>query len=285
MKIGITAINVGGPALAQDLAENARVAEEAGLESVWTFEHAMIPVEYASRYPYSRSGKMPVTPETWFIDPLIALTTAAAVTTTLKLGTGINILPQVQPLLFAKQTASLDVLSGGRLLLGLGVGWLQEEFEAMGTPFARRGARFREYLEAIRKAWSGDVVEHEGELLSWSGFKSYPTPTRPSGPPVIIGGTSEPALRRVVRMGDGWYTPNHSVGQLREQLTRLRTAATAEGRAMDSIEVTAAWVLAKEPDALAEYEDLGVSRLIVPWYATGASTWRAAVDKIAAATR
>ena len=140
MKFGLVPINVGGPNAAANMVPLAQYAESAGIESVWTFEHAIVPMSYESRYPYDKSGKMPVKPETWFIDPLIALSHVAAATKTLRLGTGVNILPQTNPLLLAKQAASIDVLSGGRLTLGLGIGWLEEEFVAMGTPFERRGA-------------------------------------------------------------------------------------------------------------------------------------------------
>ena len=149
MKIGIVPLNVGGPDAATQMIPLAQYAEAAGIESVWTFEHAMVPMNYESRYPYDKSGKMPISPEGWFIDPLISLAHVAAVTKTIRLGTGVNILPQTNPLLLAKQAASIDVLSGGRLLLGLGIGWLEEEFVAMGTPFERRGARFNDYIVAI----------------------------------------------------------------------------------------------------------------------------------------
>ena len=186
MKIGIVPINVGGPSLAEEMLQIAQTAESAGIESLWTFEHAIIPVNYESKYPYSRSGKMPATPETWFVDPLVSLSFVAGGTSSIRLGTGINILPQTNPLLFAKQTASLDVLSKGRLTLGLGVGWLAEEFDAMGTPFKGRGRRFRDYVTAIKKVWSGEVVEHSSEFIEWSGFKSYPTPVQQPHPPLVM---------------------------------------------------------------------------------------------------
>ena len=163
MNIGLASVNVGGLDGA-GMATLARVAEEVGVESFWTFEHVMVPNHYASVYPYSRSGKMPVLPETPFVDPLITLAHLAGVTSTLKLATGVNIMPQANPLLLAKQVASLDHLSGGRLILGLGAGWLEEEYGAMGVPFEKRGARFNDYLVAVKKEWSGETVEHQSEL-------------------------------------------------------------------------------------------------------------------------
>lgn len=268
MKLGIVPINVGFTSPAQVTAL-ALKAEEVGLESVWTFEHVIVPADYESTYPYSSKGKMGATPETPFLDPLIALAHVAAVTETLKIGTSVNILPQTNPLLAAKQVASLDVLSGGRLLYGVGVGWLEEEYVAMGTPFARRGKRFDDYLVAMKKVWAGGSVEHQSDFLQWSGFESHPLPAQRPHPPVLIGGTSDAAFRRVARHGDGWVAPNAGVEALRGHLERLNRIAEAEGRELDSIEVTSMWVYAKEPDALSEYEDLGVSRLLVPLLATG----------------
>ncbi len=283
MKIGLVPVNVGGPNVARDMVELAHYAEAAGLESVWTFEHVMVPIDYQSRYPYHRSGKMPITNDTWFVDPLISLAHIAGATTTLRLGTGVNILPQTNPLLFAKQAASIDQLSNGRLLLGLGIGWLEEEFEAMGTPFARRGARFRDYIEAIKKVWSGDVVEHHSDFLDWSGFVSHPTPQQQPHPPLLIGGTSDPAMRRVVDLGDGWYAPSSNIGEFKDQLSRLKAAAELRGRELGGIELTTTWLIGLEPDKMNEYADLGVARLIVPLLSTGADGWKAGIDRIAQA--
>ena len=271
MKIGIVPINVGGPEVAETMVPLAQYAESAGVESLWTFEHAMVPVNYESRYPYAKTGKMPIAPEGWFVDPLISLAHVAAATKTIRLGTGVNILPQTNPLLLAKQAASIDVLSGGRLLLGLGIGWLEEEFVAMGTPFARRGARFRDYVLAMKKVWTGEVVEHKSDFLDWSGFKSHPVPAQRPHPPLLIGGTSKQAMRRVVTLGDGWYAPSSGPAELEEQLATLRVAAQAEGRDMDSIEISASWLFGRDPDALPRFRDLGVSRLIVLTASTGAT--------------
>src|SRR4051812_7282785 len=177
MKIGLIPVNIGVPNV-DAMVQMSQTAEAAGFESVWTFEHVIVPVDYKSKYPYSPTGKMGAAPETNFVDPLIALTAIAAQTKTLRLGTGVNILSQTSPLLLAKQAASLDFVSNGRFMLGVGIGWLQEEFVAMGTPFERRGARFDDYVVAMKKVWSGQVVEHESDFLHWHGFKSYPVPVQ-----------------------------------------------------------------------------------------------------------
>ncbi len=285
MNIGIVSINVGGPSTAENMVEVVQHAEAAGIESVWTFEHVVVPMDYESTYPYARSGKMGIAPEAWFLDPLISLAHVAAATRTIRLGTGVNILPQANPLLFAKQTASLDALSGGRLTLGLGIGWLAEEYEAMGTSFKRRGARFDDYLEAVKKVWSGEVVEHESEFLSWHGFKSHPTPAQKPHPPILIGGTSTNTLRRVVSAADGWYAPSDSQQELSDKITLLKRMAAEAGRPFDSIDITTNWRIAKKPDALPELEDLGIKRAVVLLSATGESDPMKAVDLIASRAR
>jgi probable F420-dependent oxidoreductase len=269
MKIGLVPINVGlsEPSAIVAIAQQA---ESVGVESVWTFEHVVVPADYDSAYPYHPSGKMGAPPETPFLDPLITLSHVAAHTKTLRLGTGVNILPQANPLLLAKQVASLDVLSAGRMLLGVGAGWLREEFDAMGVPFERRGARMDDYLEAMKKVWAGELVEHESDFLTWTNFKSYPLPVQRPHPPLIIGGTSRAALRRAARYGDGWFAPAKDLAQLAEQLRELRAATREIGRDADDIEVTSMWVYVKEGwDSLARYRDLGVTRLVIPLTALG----------------
>ena len=282
MKAGIVPVNVGmaDPAVLSMLVQTA---EEVGIESVWTYEHVIVPSDYASTYPYHSSGKMPVTPETPFCDPLITLASVAGQTRRLRLGTGINILPQTNPLLMAKQVATLDALSGGRLMLGLGIGWLREEFAAMGTPFEHRGTRFDDYLVAMKKVWAGGEVQHEGPFVRWSGFQSHPLPVQRPHPPVIIGGTSDRAFRRVVQHGDGWIAPNDGLASLREQLTRLHAVARHHERDPATLEVTAHWSPVKEPDCLEAYAESGVDRVLVSLQATGASNPVEGIQKIAEA--
>jgi len=263
VKIGLIPVNVGVRDV-DSMIEIARTAEQCGFESLWTFEHVIVPLDYASKYPYSADGKMSVTPETNFVDPLIALAAIAQHTERVRLATGVNILPQANPLLLAKQAASLDFASKGRFMLGVGIGWLAEEFAAMGVPFERRGARFDDSLAAMRKVWSGDVVEHQSERLHWSGFKSHPLPVQKPFP-VIIGGSKGKAFERVARFGDGWYAPTGHVSQLAPLLPALDAACAAAGRDRSTVEITAMWIPPLEgADALPKYEDLGVARLVVP---------------------
>ncbi len=262
MKLGLIPINIGVTDLTQ-VTGLAQLAESAGFESVWTFEHVVVPVDYRSKYPYNESGKMGADPETPFLDPLIALTAVAATTRTIRLGTGVNILSEVNPLLLAKQVATLDVLSGGRLMLGVGIGWLQEEFEAMGVPFERRGARFDDYVQALRKVWSGDVVEHQSEFLSWRGFKSYPLP-RQNPMPVIIGGSKGRIYERIARFGNGWFVPGTDAGAIAGQLAELRAVCDDVGRDVAELEITCMWSGQGGADSLRALADAGVHRAVVP---------------------
>ena len=269
MKIGLIPVNVG-VRNAQAMVATAQLAEELGFESVWTFEHAIVPVEYESKYPYSPDGKMGVTPETNFVDPLIALSAVATQTKTIRLGTGVNILSQANPLYVAKQAASLDFVSNGRFELGVGIGWLREEFQAAGTPYERRGARFDDYIQAMRKVWSGETVEHKSEFLDWSGFKSYPVPIQ-NPLPVVVGGTQGKAFERTARYGNGWFAPTGSPDQLAPFLEQLDQACKDAGRARTEIEVTAMWFPnAADLSDVERYTDMGVSRLVVPLPALGA---------------
>jgi len=279
MKVGLVPVNVAVPNV-EGMIALAQKAEAVGLESVWTFEHAIVPNDYQSKYPYSQDGKMGVTPETNFVDPLIALSAVAQATKRVRLGTGVNILPQTNPLLLAKQAASLDFVSGGRLMLGLGIGWLKEEFQAMGTPFEARGARFDDYVAAMRKVWSGETVEHQSEHLSWTGFKSHPVPLQ-KPLPVVIGGSKGKAFERIAKYGDGWFAPTVNADMLKPMLGQLDEACAKEGRDRKSIEISAMWAPALGLDGVRQYEDVGVSRVIVPLQALGGGNPLEALDRLA----
>lgn len=269
MKFGLIPVNIG--VQPEQMVGLAQAAEGSGFESVWTFEHVIVPVDYESKYPYNESGKMGGPPETIFIDPLLALTAIAASTTTLRLGTGVNILSQVNPLYMAKQAASLDYLSGGRFMLGVGIGWLREEFEALGVPFERRGARFDDYVVAMKKVWSGEVVEHQSDFLNWSGFKSYPLPAQKPHLPVVIGGATGKIYRRIARHGNGWFAPMGDPKELGPALDKLKAACDEEDRDFSEIEITCMWPGQGGRDFLGALEAVGVSRVVTPLFAFGAN--------------
>lgn len=259
MKIAMIPINVGVKNV-EEIIGLAQLAEANGFESVWTFEHVIVPNNYESRYPYAADGKMGATPETNFFDPLIAITAAAVHTKTLRFGTGVNILSQANPLFFAKQAASLDVISNGRLMLGLGIGWLKEEFTAMGVPFERRGARFDDYVEAIRKVWAGDTVEHQSDFINWSGFKSYPVPQQKPGIPIVMGGATGKIYQRVAQHGDGWYIPDMSIDGIKAHIDKLQLACNEAGRDLSEIELTVMFNPEDGLDHIKRLQDIGVHR-------------------------
>jgi probable F420-dependent oxidoreductase len=262
MKFGLIPINVGVTAPEQIIG-TVQTAEAAGFESVWTFEHVMIPVDNKSRYPYNESGDLGASAETPFFDPLITLAALAAHTKTIRLGTGVNIVAQTNPLLLAKQVASLDQFCGGRLIFGAGIGWLQQEFDALGVPFARRGARFDDYMVAMKKVWAGEVVEHESDFLSWHGFKSYPLPAQKAAIPIVMGGNAGKIFQRIAKYGNGWFIPPSAPEKIRTQLAELRTVCESEGRNYDEIEITSLWDPEGGEESLKMLAGLGIARAVV----------------------
>lgn len=266
MKLGLAFANTGPFAEADGLAEMAVAAEQVGVESVWTVEHVIWPSTYDSEYPYSASGKMPGDKTSPIPDPLVWLAYVAARTTRLQLGTGIVILPERNPVVFAKEVATLDSLSKGRLQLGIGVGWLEEEFDALGISWDRRGARTDEYVRAMRTLWAGDDASFDGEFVSFDEVSSNPKPARGTVP-FVIGGHSVAAAKRAGRLGDGFFPGKGSVAELTELLDVVRQTAADHDRDADAIEITAAHpgLFGEDPVAAAqELASIGVSRTIAP---------------------
>jgi len=263
MKVGIAFANIGPFGSAEGAAAVGRAAEAAGIDSLWTVEHVVYPDEYGSTYPYDDSGRMAMAPDTDLTDPLTWLTWVGAHTSTLRLATGILILPERNPVVLAKQLGTMDALTGGRVDLGIGVGWLREEFDALGIPWERRGARTDEYVAAMRTLWSGNSVSFDGDFVSFSGVSSNPKPVNGSVP-IVIGGHSDAAARRAGRLGDGFWPGK---GDLDHLLDVMRREAEAHDRDPDAIEVTWAGDLTAGEDPVAAAAALaakGVSRVIVP---------------------
>jgi probable F420-dependent oxidoreductase len=239
--------------------ELAQAAEEAGFESIWTVEHVVVPRAYQSRYPYSPSGRMASVEDFPIPDPIVWMAYVASATTRIKLGTAILIVPQRNPVVTAKALATLDDMAGGdRVLAGIGVGWLEEEFNALGVPFADRGPRTDDYVAAWRALWGQECATHEGEYVSFRDVYCNPRP--PSGSiPIIVGGDTKAAARRAGRLGDGYFPARGNPTELYDE---MRRAAEAAGRDPDAIEITAAAPQAPEDiDALVKS---GVDRVMVP---------------------
>lgn len=263
MKFGLMYANAGPFAYPEMLTHLATTAERVGVESIWAVEHVVIPVGYKSTYPYDPSGKIPAPEQVPMPDPLISLTYAAAVTRTLRLATGILILPQRHPLYVAKEVASLDVLSNGRLTLGIGIGWLEEEFEALGIPFAERAARTAEMVRAMRSLWKDEAEPFEGRFFRWGKLESHPKPVQKPGVPIVVGGHTELAARRAARYGDGFFPGVAEEEKLTWLLGILREECAKVGRDPATIEVTSGRNN-PNPDSVRRLQDLGVSRFMVP---------------------
>lgn len=216
----------------------ATTVESLGFESIYVVEHVVVPVGHAERYPYSSSGRMPLPDDCPIPDPIDLLAFLAGVTQRLVLGTGIVVLPEHHPVQMAKRAATVDVLSGGRLLLGVGVGWMQEEIEAVGVDFATRGRRTDETIEAMRALWTQSEAAYHGEMFSFDGYVSRPQPARDGGIPIHIGGHSPAAARRAGRLGDGFQPLGVAGDVLDTRLATMREAATAAGRDPSRIELT-----------------------------------------------
>ena len=259
MKFGLRYCNIGryiDPRLAVELVQ---AGEEAGFDSAWTVEHTVVPGGYASRYPYSDTGRMPGHESEFVLpDPLIWMAYVASATRHIKLGTAMLILPQHNPVVVAKQVASLDHLSGGRVLLGIGVGWLREEFDAIGASFDDRGRRADEYVAAMRELWSADEPTFHGEFVNFDKAYCLPRPVN-RRVPVIIGGDSKVAARRAGRLGDGYFPAR---GTQIELIELARETARAHGRDPAALELTTS--LPSDLDEIPRLAANGISRLAVP---------------------
>jgi probable F420-dependent oxidoreductase len=266
MKFGVAFANVLAWADGPAAVDAARSAEAAGFDSFWTVEHVIYPDQYSSEYPYSQDGKMPAQRSTPMPDPLIWLSYIASATTTLRLATGILILPQRNPVVLAKEVATLDALSGGRVTLGIGVGWLREEFDALGIEWDRRGERTDDYILAMRALWAGDGATHRGEFAAFEAVSSNPKPVG-NTVPVIIGGHSKAAAKRAGRVGDGLFPGKGSIAELAELFDIARQEAAAAGRDPGALEFTASSeaIFGSDPaGAVQELASVGVDRVMVP---------------------
>jgi probable F420-dependent oxidoreductase len=259
MKFGLRYCNTGAyvdPAKAVALAE---AGEEAGFESMWTVEHTVVPGGYGSTYPYAVGGKMAGGNDAIPLpDPLIWMAYIAAATKRIKLGTGIMILPQHNPVVVAKQVATLDHMSKGRVLLGIGVGWLKEEFDALGVPFEDRGRRTDEYMRVLRELWSSDRPTFSGEFMRFKDAYCRPQPVNGTVP-LIVGGHSAAAARRAGRLGDGFFPAR---GAPKELFDMARAAAREAGRDPDKLEITVS--LPEKLEDIPALAAMGVSRILVP---------------------
>jgi probable F420-dependent oxidoreductase len=242
----------------------AQAAEACGFESLYVAEHVVVPAGYTSRYPYSETGRMTLPDHADFPDPLDLLSFVAGATTTLGLGTGILVLPEHHPVQLAKRLATIDRLSNGRLVAGVGVGWLREELEAMDVDPATRGARMDECIEAMRVLWRDEEATFHGRFFEFDRACSFPKPANGTTIPIHIGGHSKAAARRAGRLGDGFHPLGLDDGLLSERLDQMRIAAEEAGRDPGQIELSLGGLLDQfDDDRLAQAEKHGATRLIL----------------------
>ena len=244
----------------------AQRIEAAGFATVWVPEHVLFFPEYESSYPYSKDGRVPGDPD-GVLDPFTALTFVAANTSTLRLGTGICLVPQRQPVYTAKMVADLDYLSNGRVDFGIGIGWLEEEFDALGMDFKRRAQDTTEYMAAMKALWGPDPVTFEGETVTIRNAQFNPKPVQ-SPVPVFVGGESEPALRRVATFATGWYGYGVGPDEVEDHLVRLDAHLDAAERTRDEIDIYISPNRGGvDRDMVDAYEAAGVAQLILPLFA------------------
>ena len=248
-----------------DLAEIARAVEAHGYESLWIPEHPVIPVAIKTEFPFTPDHKLPEHYGRW-ADPFVALTVAACATRKIKLGTGICLLPERETLITAKVTATLDLFSGGRLILGVGAGWLREETEVMGADFGLRWKRTREMVEALRILWTQREAAYQGDIIRFPALRCEPKPLQKPGPPVLLGAHGVKALERVARTYDGWMPLVQSPDELRQSVAQLRTFARGHGRDADAFHISPLVDPGEDGpsrDQLKAYREAGAQRLIL----------------------
>ena len=244
-------------------------AEQRGIGTIWVGEHVVLFEEYASSYPYAEDGRIPAPAGSGLLEPLNTLSFLAAHTTTVRLGTAMVLLPQRNPVYTAKEVSTLDWLSDGRVDLGVGVGWLEEEFDAVNVPWPQRGRRTDEYLEVLRTLWCDETSAYDGEFYSLRPCSMFPKPVQQPHPPIHIGGESRAALARVARAGAGWHTFNRTPAQLAEPLGALDALLAEQGRGRGDVTITVCpYFQALDADIAEQYAEAGadaVAALLIPF--------------------
>jgi probable F420-dependent oxidoreductase len=264
MKMGLFVLGIGAGARPEIIRAVSETAERTGFVTLWAPEHVVLFDHRDSKYPYAESGEFPLGANADWTDPFITLAYAAAFTKRIRLATGICLVPEHNPLVLAKEIASLDHLAGGRFALGVGIGWSAEEFEALGIPFERRAQRTREYITAMRKLWADGVASFRGEFVNFDNAGSYPRPPQGGKLPIIFGGESTPALRRCAEYGDGWYGFNLNPAEAKEKIAKLESLLKQNGRELTDVEIIVSpYTQRITADDAKRYHDLGVNELVL----------------------
>jgi probable F420-dependent oxidoreductase len=265
MRVGLFLPLAGdAAATAEYLAAAATAAEKVGFHSLWFAEHVVLVDEPTSRYPYSERGRFPIQGESGLLEPFAAIAFAAALTKRIRLGTGICLVPQRPPIYTAKQVADCDVLSRGRLDFGVGIGWLREEFDALGASFDDRAERCRDHLAAMRSLWTDSVSSYDGATLRIPAVRMFPKPIQKPHPPIVFGGESDAALRRVADLGQGWYGFNLLPDEAARRIDVLTHMLSRRGRRPAEVEMSVCPYLkpGRDAEALRAYAEAGVDQVI-----------------------
>jgi len=261
----------------------ATESEDRGIATIWVGEHVVLFEDYASAYPYAEDGRIPAPSGSGLLDPIVTLSYLAARTQTVRLGTAMLLLPQRNPVYTAKEVSSLDWLSGGRVDLGVGVGWLKEEFEALNVPWERRGARTDEYIEVLRTLWCDDTSSFDGTLYRLPECEMFPKPIQRPHPPIHIGGESGAALRRAARLGQGWHTFNRTPTELAAGLRELDVQLEEAERNRDEVRVTVCpYFQQLTPDDIARYAEVGADAVAALFFCFSAGDVSQTFDNLEA---
>jgi probable F420-dependent oxidoreductase len=264
MKLGIFPPLNAPLATADYMVTVAKAAEDSGFHSIWTPEHVVLFDEYDSQYPYSADGRIGVPGTAGVMEPFLVLTFLAAATKTIRLGTGIVLVPQRNPVYTAKAAATLDFLSGGRFDFGIGIGWLKEEFEALQVPWPDRAGRTRDYVAAMKSLWTEEVSQFSGKHYSFPPTRQYPKPIQQPHPPLYFGGESDAALRRAATIGNGWLGFGHDPASAAERLQVLDRELTAAGRSRKDVRVIVCPFRNRVDEAaLEQFGALGVDEIVI----------------------
>jgi probable F420-dependent oxidoreductase len=281
MKIGLFTPSANPFATPEFLSALGRGAEERGIHSLWVPEHVVLFDEYASSYPYAADGKIPTPPGSGMLDPLTSLAFLAACTETVRLGTGICLLPQGNPVYTAKEVATVDWLSNGRVDFGIGVGWLREEFDALEVPFEKRGKRTDDYIDVLKTLWCDDEPEFKGDFYTLPKCRQDPKPVQDPHPPLHFGGESDASLRRVARVGQGWHAFGLDPAGVPERVAKLTELLEAQGRTRAEVTVSVCpYFNGLDVAKLEAYAEAGVDQVVAFFFAADADGVPAALDAL-----
>jgi probable F420-dependent oxidoreductase len=281
MHVGLFAVTANPYATPEYLHTLATAAEERNFHSLWVPEHVVLFDDYESKYPYAADGRIPAGGESGVIDPFAVLSFLAAATRTIRLGTGICLVPQRNPVYTAKDVASVDWLSNGRFDFGVGIGWLAEEFQVLGVPFERRAARCRDYLEVMRRLWCDPVSQYDGEFYSLPPCRQFPKPVQQPHPPIYFGGESDPALKRVADLGQGWFPFSIGPDEVAARMRVLDGLLAKRGRQRSELRVVVCpYMNSADLDLVKRYREAGVDQVVLMVLASQGNL-PAALDRLA----